>query len=312
MRGTDASQYEILFDLPEGEYSRAEIGGIRTRTIRAGKTIEVECFPITRVNEAARAEARKRRTGPAQEIVNRRRAEATVRRLLEVNFTPRDYVCTFTWDYGAIDRDRMSYAQALAIWEREKLPMDEADARRAFANYLRRVKGAMKRAGEDPSKLKYLYVLESTREPRDSDPCPLFAHHHIHAVIQAPGVSRETLKALWTAGFVRADEFDQRGEGAARLAHYLTKSRGVERIDAEGRRARRWGRSKNLREPEVRVSCRKVSRRRAARVAEDVRQWGREIFEAIYAGYRCVEDPVVRYSDFVAGAYISARMRRRE
>ena len=42
-RYRDASNYEILFDLPSGEYSPAEVGGIRTRTVRAGNTIEVEC-----------------------------------------------------------------------------------------------------------------------------------------------------------------------------------------------------------------------------------------------------------------------------
>lgn len=312
MRGADTSMYEILFDQPEGEYSRAEVGGIRTRTIRAGETIEVECYPITVVGAAAREEARRRRTSPAQRIVNRRRAEVTVRRLLEANFTQRDWVCTYTWDYGAVDRDRMSYTDALAQWEAEKLPRDEAEARRAFGNYLRRLRKAMARAEAEPAALKYLYVLESTHEPRDEDPRPLYPHFHFHAVIQAPGLSREAVKALWTAGTVRADEFDRRGEGAARLARYLTKARATEQVAADGRRIRRWARSKNLVEPEIRESCRKVSRRRAAQVAEDVRQWGREIFEAIYPGFRCVEDPVVRYSDFVAGAYITARLRKRE
>ena len=53
----DTSRYEILFDLKRGEYRPAEVGGIRTRTVRAGDTIEVECYPLTRIGPAARAEA---------------------------------------------------------------------------------------------------------------------------------------------------------------------------------------------------------------------------------------------------------------
>ena len=59
------------------------------------------------------------------------------------------------------------------------------------------------------------------------------------------------------------------------------------------------------------VSDRKVSRRRASMVARDVEWNGKEIFEAIYPGYRLMDPPAVRYSDYVAGAYIYARMRRR-
>ena len=49
----DTSRYEILFDLPKGEYNAAEVGGIRTRTVRAGDTLEVECYPLTRIGPAA-------------------------------------------------------------------------------------------------------------------------------------------------------------------------------------------------------------------------------------------------------------------
>jgi hypothetical protein len=38
---------------------------------------------------------------------------------------------------------------------------------------------------------------------------------------------------------------------------------------------------------------------------------GKDILEKLYPEYRLEEVPVVKYSDFVAGAYIYARMRRR-
>ena len=45
----DAREYEILFDLPAGEYDQRAVGGIRTRTTRAGDALVVECYPITRI-----------------------------------------------------------------------------------------------------------------------------------------------------------------------------------------------------------------------------------------------------------------------
>ena len=44
MRNADASRYEILYDLTEGEYSATEVGAIRTKTVRAGESLEVESF----------------------------------------------------------------------------------------------------------------------------------------------------------------------------------------------------------------------------------------------------------------------------
>ena len=48
------------------------------------------------------------------------------------------------------------------------------------------------------------------------------------------------------------------------------------------------------------------------KIASDVRADGIEIFEAVYPGYRAVEPPEVMLSDFCAGAYIRAKMRRIE
>lgn len=56
----------------------------------------------------------------------------------------------------------------------------------------------------------------------------------------------------------------------------------------------------------------KISRRRAALIAADVLVNGREIFEeALFPGFRLVEDVRVTVSDYVAGAYIYAKLRRK-
>lgn len=302
----DTYQYGILYDLPEGEYSAAEVGGIRTRTIRAGDTIEVECYPLTRIGSAAKVEAqRRRKQRAAQEAANRRNAEKRMRRLIEHNFTASDWVLTLTWDYGAIDRFTMSGVDADRLHMEMGLPEQEEDARRALNNFWRRIRTRMRQMGRDPGELKHLYVLEITKPKAGG-----WHHYHFHLVLHAPGLSDLDIKALWPHGFARCDRLSFRDEGPARLAAYLTKQHTTEAVDREGKRLRRWGRSKNLAEPPETVSDRKLSRRRAALIAADVQQRGREIFERLYPGYRCVADPEVRYSDFVAGAYISARLRR--
>ena len=298
MRG--AERYEILYDLPKGEYQAAEVGGIRTRTIRAGESLEVECFPIVRIGQAAERERAGRASSPAQERLNHERAKKRVRRLLEANFGPEDFAVHPTINYGF--EDWMSGGERWARAEALGLPTDDEGARKLVRSFIAKIRRRVRRAGHDPRELKYLYVIESTKPARDTDPHPAPVRYHYHIVIHAPGLTREDIEGLWDAGYVNCDRLDLHDNGLAALAGYLTKARKF---------SRRWAHSKNLTEPEVRVSDRKVSRRRAERVAGDVRRLGREIFKALYPGYRLMEEPVIRYSDFVAGAYIYARMRRR-
>lgn len=302
MRYESGERYEILYDLPRGEYSDTGVGGIRTRTIRAGEALEVECFPIVRVDHEAKREKRMRASSPAQEKLNLANARKRVRRLLEANFVPGDIALHLTFAYPAADPGMVNLRQAREQWVKDGLPECEDDARRHIRNYISRVKRAIRRAGEDPKGLKYLYVIEGSREAGPDSANTLPPKFHFHAVIHAPGLSREALEELWPFGFANADRLSFQHDGLKPLADYITKQR---------RFSRRWAHSKNLKEPEVRVSDRKISRRRAALVAEDVRQYGRQIFEKVYPGYQCVEEPCVRYSDFVAGAYIFARLRLR-
>lgn len=305
MRYSDTSRYEILFDLPAGEYNGAEVGGIRTKTIRAGDALEVECFPITKVGDPARREAQRRKTGAAQAALNRRNAAKRIQRLIDANYTPEDWVLTFTWDYSAVDRFSMGIREMDAAWKRLGLPVDEDEARDEFVRFLRRLKYHVRKRGEE---LKYIYVQEATHMPRFGDPMAMPPHYHFHAVIHAPGMSADEIRALWPWGDVRCDRLSMRGDGSARLANYM--SRHLEREKPGQAKVGRWACSKNHVEPTVTVSNRKVSRRRAALVAEDVRQYGRQVFEALYPGYQCTAEPVVKYSEFVAGAYIYARLRK--
>lgn len=298
--GMEPADYEILYDLPEGEYDRKAVGGIMTRTVRAGASLEVICYPVTKVDAGAKREARRRETTESMKRLNERNTQLHIMRLFECNFTPLDYFLTLTWEYPAEDPGMASYDRMMEDFIASGAPEYMEDAVRAWNNFIRRVKRREKALGGDPSKVKYIYVIESGK---DRSEIGLPAKYHIHCAIHAPSLTDMELKALWSKGFTRCDRIDMKHDGAARLSKYLTKQKKYQR---------KWGRSKNLKKPVETVSYRKLSRRRAAMIADDVRQYGRDIFEAIYKGYRCVEFPEVRYSDFVAGARIYARMRLRD
>lgn len=291
------SDYDLLYDLPSGEYDGAGIKGIRTVTIRAGASLEVMCHPLLKQWPAgARREKKARKTKEAMEKINRRNRMLRELRLLEENFTERAFVLTYTYAYPAEDYGFMNRDDMLDYYEKNRLPEDEDAVRRDVRNFL----GKVRRRMQDPKKLKWdMHIEEGVKE----QPFGMPNHLHAHMVIEAEGLTQDELKALWPHGLLQCDRFDKSNDGAKRLANYFNKQK-------RGRRW--WTHSRNLREPRVTVSDRKVSRRRAMRVASDVMQYGREIMEKLYPGYKLMELPRVRYSDYMPGAYIYCRMRRND
>lgn len=292
------TDYEILYDLPAGEYQGRLIDGIRTVTIRAGKSLEVMCHPIMkRPPEAAKREAKRRRTTPAMEKINQRNLERKAFRLAEHNFTPLAMVFTGTFEYpSADDIGMMNLDDVWNEWMERKLPEHVDDVRRVVRNFLGRVRRKM----QNPKALKWMLRIEEKVKYEALGLPPCF---HVHMLIEAEGLSQDDISRQWPFGFSRCDRFDMAHDGAHRVAQYMTKNK----------RGGRWfSHSRNLKLPSPRVSDRKVSRRRAFRIASDVRVDGRAILEGLYPGYRLMEEPRVTYSDYMPGCYIYARMRLRE
>jgi hypothetical protein len=300
LSAVDISKYEILYDLPEGEYNGAEVGGIRTKTIRAGDSLEVECFPILRVSQEARRERKRRESSAAQKRLNDKRAERKMCRLLETNFHNGDIVLHPTFATGQIEHGFFNKAQLRKEWEEAGLPMCDDDARKKIRNFVRACKARIKRRGGDPKEFKYIYVMETTKEPRDGDIDPLPARYHFHMVISSMGIlTIDDVNELWQHGYCKAEPLDFRFNGLEPLAKYITKQR---------RGKRKWASSKNLKKPDEKISNRKISKRRANAIADDMHGCAKEIMEKIYPGY-VLENAEVKYSAFIAGAYIYARMR---
>ena len=299
--------YEMLFDLPAGEYDGNGVDGIRTATIRAGKSLEVMCYPRGPISAEAKREARERRTRPAAAKINDRNRERHMMRLIEANFTGRAFVVTGTYAYPMADYHACNLKELAEEYDRRGLPWEEERVRKDVRNFIAKLKRITAKAGS-AAELKWMVRIEEGKEPAAEGLPP---RYHFHAIIEGPGMTRENAEAAWEAagrtenghGMTRVERFDARDDGAKRLAAYMNKQK---------KPGRWWSHSRNLKAPAVKKSDRKMSRRRMALVAADVQKNGRAIFEALYPGYRVVELPDVKYSDFMAGAYIYCRMRRKE
>lgn len=303
-----ASDCDILMDLPEGEYLDRGVECIRTRTIRAGSSLEVEAYPVVKLDNKAREEIQRRKSSAAQLQVNYRNSRKKLYRILEANFTNADLVCHPTYDYPFIEHDVEKYELAIQQYETAGVPMDDDQARGHFRNFIAKLRRRVKKRGGDPKQLKYVVVMETTHDPRDEDINSLPAHYHFHAVISSLGIlTMDDINECWGKGYTKAQRLDTRN-GLWPLAKYMTKQH---KKPNGSKWDRRWSHSANCVKPNIRVSDRKISRRRAALVARDVNANGKEILEKIYPGYR-LEEAEVRFSDFMPGAWIYARMRRIE
>lgn len=166
----------------------------------------------------------------------------------------------------------------------------EAEARRIMRNYIARVKRYRKREKLPP--MKYLYVIEF----EDGDGKRKRIHYHL----LMSGMDRDAAEKLWGLGWANTRRLQKNENGLEAIVRYMMKSKCT---------TRRYACSKNLVMPEPRISDRRFSKRKVERLAELVETWQRETFERAYPGYTLSKCEVKR-SEFMAGAYIYATMRR--
>lgn len=316
MRLHDAERYEVLTAVYGREgttVNHEDVGAYRTKTVYAGETLYISAYPLIgpHAYDAAQAGMAKLRgdKSPRSTVkfarYNNSRRMLQLEQLTETNFVPGDLHITATYgDDGWADMDK-------GHPDPEMYARDRDMAKREVRNYLRRVKRLLKRNGADLNDWRWICVTVTKVDRREHDPPYPDRHHHHILMHGVPESLRTDVEKLWPYGYCNADRMQPRKDkGLADLAQYVARQEG----SANGLRGgeRSFSCSKNIKRPEVRTSDRKLSRRRVMQMAADVRQRGREIFEALYPGYRVVPDEVsVKLSDFVAGAYIYAKMRKR-
>jgi len=245
----------------------------RTKTIRSGDYLEAEIFPVVAVEPGIRAERRKR-TPEQIRMVNERNAVKKMERLMNANFGPGDLMLHMTMDR----------------------PCEFQEMQRAVRNFFRRLKRAAERNGET---LKYIYVIETKREHG-------MLRHHIHGMMNGGWIGRDEVEMIWGHGLSRVDRVQAQETGLRGFARYVTRQKETQ----ERLMKRRWGASKGLKQPSVTVSDHKFSRAACAKLAQATEEDARALFEKKYPGYRLVEQPVVRWSDWLPGCYIYAFMER--
>lgn len=244
----------------------------KTRTIRSGPMIDVECYPVYQ-GQYCRQLEKTRPTPEAMRIVNDRNSRKRFERMAETNFRPgKDYAITLTYAGAA--------------------PDDPAQCERDLRNYRQRVNRARRKAGLP--RAKCMAVIEYGKNGR--------LHHHL---LMEGGLDRDTMEALWGKGYVNCDRIQNGPAGLTALARYMTKSFSNKRD--KGRH--RYFYSRNLTPPKVTESRTRISRRQAERIREDADIQGEIILRKKYPGL-VLESLTVRQTDWLPGCYIYARLRR--
>lgn len=295
---TSARDCLVLFDTSVGGRLdggwRAGVLMQRTKTIKAGPMVYVECFPVwdCRTAQRAKAEARREAHRKAQERLNQRNARKKLDRLVNANFGSGDLIITCTYGHG-------------------KQPQDDKRAAKDICNYIKRIQYRRKKRGLP--EMKYIYVTEITVSAQYG----VRYHHHI---IMSGGIGRDEAEACWGkkhGGICNAKKCQPTDRHLTGFSRYLTMDKRNRTMDEDGKNPQRkmrrgWTPSKNLTDPVESVADKKISIRKAGRIAETIGDFrkAKEIFEKLYPDCELLEVSAKR-SQWAAGVYVYAEMRRR-
>lgn len=308
----DAERYAVLAAVYAKEDLRVDqsnVGAYRTKTVRAGDFLYVSCYPLVPANIRREQETQLveleqsgalKKGGKLRAKWNRHnntRRTWKFEQLVHANFGQGDHHICCTYPVEEWDADRSQI-----------VCRDREDAKRDLRNYIRRLRRMLKRHGCDLSEFRWIVCTVTKESMKEAvNPRPDVHHHHmlVHGI---PEHLRAEAEMLWDLGTCNADRLQEDGNtGVARMAGYIARQEG----SANGERAgeKSYSCSRNIIRPEEKVSDVKISRRRVSQIAADVRVNAREVFEKVWPGYRLSDEPTVMTSEFVAGAYIYARLR---
>lgn len=266
----------------------------RTKTVKAGKLLWCNSYPIwdtgvrRRAEQQLEAEKPKKGTSDAQKRLNARKAEEKLLQLINANFDAGDIFVTCTYAIG-------------------RQPEELTRANRNMRNYLARIRRVCERRGSPAP--AYVYVTEIKEKKRGTE------YHH-HMILKA-ALTRDEAEAIWEkAGFGHANtkSIKRLKEGLMGLGRYMAKQVCSAASAEEYVSRHRWCASKGLKVPQPTEADKKISRRRVEKIAEAMEREpyvARAHLEKCYPGYEVIEMSV-RTSAWVTGAYVRAVMCRRE
>ena len=308
----DGEQYEVLaavYSKAGTEVRNDAVGAYRTKTTRAGDCLYINCYPLigAEVQRSQRERldtlknSKERAVQAKYARYNNARRVRMFDMLVEANILPNDLHVCLTYEYDnslTMDYGRQEYRS-------------REDARRDVRNWLSRVKRLLKRHGIDDRELQWILVTV-TKEGSEEDRNVRSPKHHHHILLHGvPEELRNEVERLWPLGFANADRIQRGDKSLGALSGYVARQEGAANGE-HARGERSFSTSRNIIRPEVRTSDARISRRRVAQIAADVRANAAQVFGRVYPEYRLVEEPKVMISDFVAGAYIWAKLVRKE
>ena len=234
---------------------------IKTVAVCAGDYMRVHIFPVRNYNGGRRLKKYKP-SSAAQERYNRKRAAMHFADILHANFTENDYALRLSYDGVDVDTEM---------------------AERALKNWLRRMKRAYQKRGVE------LRALWKTERGKNGGR----VHHHV--VINAcedVTDDQRLMRRIWNNGGFGGDSFvyiaplefntsnggfeDGGLTGLAKYYIYDDKP-GKEKITAC-----RYGRTRNLKEPEVREVIGALTIKEASYINETT---DASVIEELYEGY---------------------------
>lgn len=247
-----------------------------TKTITSGPIREVEICPLF-LKKDMPEELRLKTSKKAQRNLNNKNAEKYFIRKVNANFGEKDYYIT------------LGYTEC-------NLPGDMEEAKKNIAKYIK--------------KLNYLYKKQQMKQGIPNNKCKTLKYMHViefpdsgrihHHILMNRALPMEVIEEAWEHGrrnnirFLAPDEHHLTG-----LAKYLSK-------DPKGKK--RWGCSKNLKEPVITRSISKVSKRKIKNMHDNQNLIEQEM-EKINPGYKFLNSEI-HLNDYNGKIYIYARLRK--
>ena len=219
---------------------------IREKKYKCGKYLEVEIYPISKIEQKKSRKRKKKESRKEQKNLNDKNARKKLRRIINANFTNKDLFIHLTYD-------------------NDNLPDSEERALKDRNNYLRRIKNYRKR--NNLPELKYIAVLEYKEANKNDKRTRTRIHHHI----VMSGMDRDKVEELWGKGRGNADRLQPNELGFEELANYISK-------DPKGKK--RYSPSRNLIIPEAEINDYKYTYKKVYALSRN--QGDKEEFEKLY------------------------------
>lgn len=260
------------------------MSGIRKRITHCGKYgirsefIQVSYRPCTPTRPPTGRRRKSETSTPQQRALNNKRSVRSLEALTLANFGRGDLLIG------------LSYAT-------EHHPRDEAEAKREFGNFIRRINYRRKKKNLPPA--RWIAVTEISKKGR--------IHHH---VIMDAALDRDEVEAIWGRGYANTKRLKpDPKEGLLPVIGYIAKTF---KEDSRPKGRRKWDCSKNLIRPwdSVNDNPRMMSGKKM-RLMKDLPEDSERMRQIIEADNPCYEliNVEKEYREETGGWYFFCRMK---